>query len=42
MGVLTKFLIEAKQNISVVEIDHESVEFLQKNYPELTVYSEDF
>lgn len=42
MGVLTKFLIEAKQNISVVEIDHESVEFLQENYPELTVYSEDF
>lgn len=42
MGVLTKFLIEAKQNISVVEIDHESVEFLQKNYPELTIYSEDF
>lgn len=42
MGVLTKFLIEAKQNISVVEIDHESVEFLQENYPELTIYSEDF
>lgn len=42
MGVLTKFLIEAKQNISVVEIDHESVEFLQKKYPKLTVYSEDF
>lgn len=41
-GVLTQFLLEKKQNISVVEIDIESVEFLNKNYPDLTVYSEDF
>lgn len=42
MGVLTQFLIDQNQKISVVEIDDESVEFLQKNHPELTVYSEDF
>lgn len=37
MGVLTKFLIH-KENVSlkVVEIDDESVAYLQQNYPELS------
>lgn len=42
MGVLTKYLIQEKKNISVVEIDTESVEYLNQNYPELPVYAEDF
>src|SRR5690606_14629115 len=31
-----------KKNISVVEIDTESVEYLNQNYPELPVFAEDF
>lgn len=42
MGVLTKYLIQEKKNISVVEIDSESIEYLNENYPELPVYGEDF
>lgn len=42
MGVLTKYLLQENKNISVVEIDTESVEFLQKNYPDLPIYAEDF
>lgn len=42
MGALTKFLVEAKQNISVVEIDTESVAFLENEFPGLKIYSEDF
>ncbi len=42
MGVLTKYLVREKKNISVVEIDTESVEYLNQNYPELPVYAEDF
>lgn len=42
MGVLTKYLLAENKNISVVEIDTESVEFLNENYPELSVYGEDF
>lgn len=42
MGVLTKFAIEDKKNISVVEIDNESVAYLNEHYPDLPVYSEDF
>ncbi len=42
MGVLTKYLVRDKKNISVVEIDTESVEYLNQNYPELPVYAEDF
>src|SRR5690606_12731979 len=42
MGVLTKYLIQEKKNISVVEIDTESVEYLNQNYPELPVFAEDF
>lgn len=42
MGVLTKFLIQEKKNVSVVEIDTESVGYLQNNYPTLKIFSEDF
>ena len=42
MGVLTKYLIQEKKNISVVEIDSESVDYLNQNYPELPVFAEDF
>lgn len=42
MGVLTKFLIQENKVVSVVEIDSESVEYLNINYPELPVYAEDF
>ena len=37
MGVLTKFLIHKENvNLKVVEIDDESVAYLQQNYPELS------
>lgn len=42
MGVLTKYLVEESKNISVVEIDSESVEYLQANYLGLKIYNEDF
>lgn len=42
MGVLTKYLLEEKKNISVVEIDTESVAYLEQNYPGLKIYNEDF
>lgn len=42
MGVLTKYLIQEKKNVSVVEIDTESVEYLNKNYPDLPIFAEDF
>lgn len=42
MGVLTKYLIQEKKNIAVVEIDTESVEYLQANYLNLKIYGEDF
>lgn len=42
MGVLTKYLIQENKNISVVEIDSESVEYLKRNYPELKIFEEDF
>ena len=43
MGVLTKYLIQnPKFLLKVVEIDTESVDYLHKNYPELTVISDDF
>ena len=34
-GVLTEFLIERKDNLKVIEVDHESVEFLQNRFPAL-------
>ena len=35
MGILTQFLIQKKINIELVEIDSESVCYLNKNYPKL-------
>lgn len=46
MGVLTKYILQAKKNIEVVEIDTESVEYLkeyyQPFYPGFKIHSEDF
>lgn len=46
MGVLTKYVLQAKKNIEVVEIDTESVEYLQEVYqpfyPGFKIHSEDF
>lgn len=44
MGVLTQFLIEKNHNLKVVELDTESVEFLEKNFPSLQgrIIAEDF
>lgn len=35
MGVLTQFLLESDKEIFVVEIDHESVNYLKNNFPKL-------
>jgi 16S rRNA (adenine1518-N6/adenine1519-N6)-dimethyltransferase len=35
MGVLTKYLLEKPTNVYVVEIDNESVTYLEENYPKL-------
>jgi 16S rRNA (adenine1518-N6/adenine1519-N6)-dimethyltransferase len=35
MGVLTQFILERQTNLKVVEIDKESVTYLQNNYPQL-------
>lgn len=44
MGVLTKFLIDEGHQIKVVELDGESVEYLNKNFPLLrdNIIGEDF
>ncbi len=44
MGVLTQFLINRSDlNIHVVEIDRESVDYLQQHFPQLkNIWSEDF
>lgn len=46
MGVLTDFIIKSNKKISVVEVDNESVEFLNDKYNSikriLPIYSEDF
>lgn len=34
-GMLTKFLLQKKRDITVVEIDRESVAYLKENYPQL-------
>ena len=34
-GMLTKYLLKREKNLTVVEIDHESVDYLQENYPAL-------
>ena len=42
-GVLTQFLRQLPQySLTVIEIDSESVAYLQRTYPDLTVLSEDF
>lgn len=35
MGVLTKYLLQKNKNVNVIEIDTESVEYLEINYPQL-------
>ncbi|MDR2910390.1 MAG: 16S rRNA (adenine(1518)-N(6)/adenine(1519)-N(6))-dimethyltransferase RsmA [Bacteroidales bacterium] len=45
MGVLTRYLLERNElTVHAVEIDNESVEFIQKNYPEISerLYAENF
>jgi len=44
MGVLTRFLLEEGHDLSVVEIDRESVDYLNQHLPELEgrIYREDF
>lgn len=42
MGVLTKYFVQENKNITVVEIDSESVDYLQQHYPTLIVLQEDF
>ena len=43
-GVLTQFLLKDKRDLTVVELDSESVEYLNEHYPELKgrVIEEDF
>lgn len=44
MGVLTKFLLREDAEVHVIEIDTESVEYLQENYAELQerIHQQDF
>lgn len=43
MGVLTQFLLKNPHiNLKVVELDHESVEYLQVHYPTLQIIEADF
>ena len=44
MGVLTKYLLEKPTNVYVIEIDGESVTYLNENYPKLKnkIISKDF
>lgn len=42
MGMLTQYLIEQNKNLKVVEIDNESVTYLNQKWPELEVLSTDF
>jgi 16S rRNA (adenine1518-N6/adenine1519-N6)-dimethyltransferase len=44
MGVLTQYLLNRPEiNLHVIEIDRDSVEYLQQNFPQLTqIWSEDF
>ncbi len=44
MGVLTRFLLEAGHDLAVVEIDNESVDYLQANFPALEgrILADDF
>lgn len=44
MGALTKYLLEKPFETEVIELDHESVDYLYENYPELNgkIHSKDF
>ena len=42
MGILSQFLIKTGRPLKAVELDAESVEYLSKNMPELTVIEGDF
>ena len=44
MGVLTQYLLSKGHDLTVVELDHESIEYLQENFPELKghILEEDF
>ncbi|MFT5724996.1 MAG: 16S rRNA (adenine1518-N6/adenine1519-N6)-dimethyltransferase [Bacteroidia bacterium] len=42
MGVLTKYLIEKPIQLQAIELDRDSVAYLAKEMPSLTVYSDDF
>ncbi len=43
MGVLTQYLLQRSElNVKVVEIDRESVAYLQQNFPRLEIISDDF
>ena len=42
MGVLTRFLTEAGRNVTAVELDSESVEYLNREMPSLRVVEGDF
>ena len=42
MGVLSRFLMEAKREVKAIELDSESVEFLKKVFPALHVIEGDF
>jgi len=43
MGILTQFLLQQKEiELKVIEIDTESVNYLQKKYPSLQIISGDF
>ncbi|MCC8153195.1 MAG: 16S rRNA (adenine(1518)-N(6)/adenine(1519)-N(6))-dimethyltransferase RsmA [Tannerellaceae bacterium] len=44
MGVLTRFLLDEKHDLSVVELDSESVAYLNQHFPELQgrIFAEDF
>lgn len=42
MGVLTKYLMDTGRELTAVELDHESVEFLNHLYPDLKVIEADF
>lgn len=42
MGVLTKFLVDAGRDVTAVELDIESVEYLSREMPDLRVIEGDF
>lgn len=44
MGVMTKYLVKKypSHTFKAVELDNESVEYLNKTYPDLVVFNEDF